>query len=301
MLKIIFFSSSSFCLPILEHMLASKDVYEVLGVVTQPNWENHGKTYYNPVAKFVLDLKSKGLDIPLFQPNRINKELEAFYEFAGDFDMAVVASFGQIIGKSILDYPKYGCINWHPSLLPKYRGATPMQSAILNGDAKTGLSWIEMGVGMDSGKILLQEDVTLENKGFGMLSIEMGVLGAKIVDRAVVEQKLGNGQAQDEKEVVLCKMLSKEDGLIDPKILDSDYVHRHVLAYEQFPKTRVKTVVYGEIKILSASPYQGEVLKSDSEDRDFYYYKGKAYLKTKKGLLEVHQIQLENGRKVSFK
>jgi methionyl-tRNA formyltransferase len=300
MIKILFFSSSSFCLPILQHIISNPKLYTLVGVVTQPNWENHGKIYYNPVAKFATENS-----LPIFQPDKINKNIDKLLEFATEnknceIDVIVVASYGQIIGKEILEIPKFGCINWHPSLLPKYRGATPMQSAIYNQETKTGLSWIEMGVGMDDGKILLQKEFLLGQNSFLELANKMGDLGAKTLEEAINLQIDKQGISQDDTQVTLCTMLTKEDGRIEPKSTKASKLISHVLAFEQFPKTLIQTEKYGLVKILKISKIVLESIRSDDEDQNFFYHKGRAYLKAENGVVQVYQIQLENGRKISF-
>jgi methionyl-tRNA formyltransferase len=294
-IKVVFFSSSRFCLPILEHLITSSK-YELVGVVSQPNWENRGKVYFNPITKFSYD---KGLKI--FLPTKINQEFDTLKESFGEFDLAIVASYGQIIGKQILDYPKLGCINWHPSLLPKYRGATPMQTAIYNGDKISGLSWIKMGVGMDDGHLLLQKSIEIEHKNFSQLSLDMGNLGSVTIDEAILNLENSRLLAQDDTKKVICKILNKQDAQIDPKKFDAKMVYQHVLAYCEFPKTKINTVAYGEIKLLNVKVLESTLIKSDNEDQNFYFYKGTCILKCKDSLLQVFEIQLENGRKISFR
>lgn len=294
-LKVVFFSSSKFCLPILEHLISSLQ-YEVVGVVSQPNWENRGKIYFNPVTKFALEK-----ELNIFLPDKLNQEYESLFERFGNFDLAVVASYGQIIGQKILEHPNFGCINWHPSLLPKYRGSTPLQTAIYNGDRESGLTWIKMGKGMDDGPVLLQNIVNFENKNFSQLSLEMGILGAKTIDQAIINLQVGLAFEQDESLKVMCKMLTKLDANIEPKSLNSKKVYQHILAYNEFPKTKINTATYGEIKILKAIPLTATIIKSDNEDLNFYYYKGTCILKCENSLLQIFEIQLENGRKINFK
>jgi len=145
-------------------------------IVSQPDRINHSKTVSNPVVQW-----ARNNQIPLFTPNRINKEInELGVALNGNpIDIAVLASFGQILSQQVLEFPAFGFLNWHPSLLPKYRGPTPMQTAIASGDPITGLSWLEMTKGMDAGDIWLQMAFQLDTKvTFDQLTTQMAVLGA---------------------------------------------------------------------------------------------------------------------------
>ena len=144
-------------------------------VITQPNTWNHSKELYNPVAKFCLEN-----NIPIFQPTKLNQEISQLKEHIPNCDLGFLASFGQILNQEVLDYPKFGFVNWHPSKLPCYRGATPMQTAIRRGDQNTALSWLEMTKAMDAGNIWLQIEVNiLATDTITNLSTKMGQLGAQ--------------------------------------------------------------------------------------------------------------------------
>jgi folate-dependent phosphoribosylglycinamide formyltransferase PurN len=159
-------------------------------IVTQPDRENRGKTLQNPISKW-----AKENQIQLFQPEKINKQSEEFTKLCqeNEIETCILASFGQILSQKVLDTPKYGFINWHPSLLPKYRGATPMQSALAAGDKITGLTWLQMTKAMDAGDIYLQIPHQInESDTIVSLSQDMGVLGANTWSLPIILKLLIN-------------------------------------------------------------------------------------------------------------
>ncbi len=153
MLRIVFMGTPTFSVPILEALI---EKYNVVGVVTQPDKLVGRKKELVSTPVKVCALKH---NIKVFQPTRIKKEYQEI--LALNPDLIVTAAYGQIIGKEILDYPKYRCINVHGSLLPKHRGGAPIQRSIINGDQTTGITIMYMEKGMDSGDILKQKEIEI--------------------------------------------------------------------------------------------------------------------------------------------
>src|SRR5512133_2755259 len=152
--NVVFMGSPELAARILE-ALASK--YRVVGVVTQPDRPaGRGKVLTSPPVKVLAD----HLGIPTIQPERLRDEAFAQLQ-AWNPDVIVVAAFGQILRQRVLDLPKFGCINVHASYLPRWRGAAPIQAAILHGDEFTGVSIMKMDAGIDTGPVLIQEKVYL--------------------------------------------------------------------------------------------------------------------------------------------
>lgn len=292
-LKIVFFSSSDFCIPIVEAILTNPNL-ELLGVVTQPNWENRGKIYKNPISNF-----AENNNLKLFQPTKLNQSLEEFIIFFGSFDLGVVASYGQIISNKILILPTLGMINWHPSLLPLYRGPTPIQTSIYQGDITSGLTWIKMDQGMDTGNIINQYSFDLTNKNFNQVSSELGIMGGETLDNNI--QKILKKETltkQDNTKATITRMIDKNISLIKPKNLISYQILQHFLAYGEFPKTKIETKKYGLIKLINIEVYRQSIIDISQEDEDFYFSKGKIILKTKEGLILIKELELSNGRRV---
>jgi methionyl-tRNA formyltransferase len=292
-LKVIFFSSSSFCIPIIDAIIANSEL-ELVGVVTQPDWTNRGKVYKNPISKY---LEKK--DIKLFQPIKINQSIDYFKKEFPTVDLGIVASYGQIISTQVLDHPKLGMINWHPSLLPKYRGPTPLQTSILNGDLNGGLTWIKMDKGMDSGDIIKQYNIEYKNKKFSELITELGLLGGKTIDEVIklYIQNINSLTVQDHTQLSTTKMIKKEDAMLnDIHNITSLQLMNHYRAFDAFPKTKIATTKFGVIKLLDIEIWDKSQLTIDEEDEDFYYAGGKIILKTQDGAVLVRELQLESGR-----
>ncbi len=211
-MKIIFMGTPDFAAAALES-LAQK--HEVLLAVTQPD-KPKGRGRELSVSEVKRCAGIYG--IPVFQPERI-RDAEAVEELRRyDAEMIVVAAFGQILPKEILTMPKYGCINIHASLLPKYRGAAPIQQAIIDGEEKTGVTIMQMDEGLDTGAILMQKEIEIKpDETGGSLFDKLSYLGAGLVLDAI--DKIGRGTMipikQDETKSSYVKMLKKEQGRID--------------------------------------------------------------------------------------
>lgn len=212
-MRIVFMGTPEFAVGALEAILAAG--HEVVCVVTQPDKpKGRGKTMQcSPVKECALLHK-----IPVFQPVKI-KATEAVEELKGyDAELFVVAAFGQILSSEILRMPKYGCINIHASLLPKYRGAAPIQWAILNGESQSGVTIMQMNEGLDTGDMLTKCIVPIGKKETGdSLHDKLMEAGAKLVVETIpmIEQGTLTPQKQDDSQSCYAKMLQKSLGRID--------------------------------------------------------------------------------------
>lgn len=208
-MKVLFLGSSVFSKIVLEKVLSSK--HSICGVITQPPREagRGHKLQKTCVHEFAL-----GNNIPVYTFEKLSRSFEEVKKI--DYDIALVASFGQILTQEFLD--NRPCINVHPSLLPKYRGATPIQSAILNGDEKTGVTIMKVVKAVDAGDIILQETVPLSEKIiFSELENSLAHLGGDLAVKALdlFEKGEQTFTPQDENKAILVKQLAKEDGHLD--------------------------------------------------------------------------------------
>jgi methionyl-tRNA formyltransferase len=229
--RIVFMGSPEFALPVLRQ-LAERCL--VVGVVTQPDRPaGRGRLLTPPPVKLLAD----ELHIPVIQPKRLGEAeaLAQLREWAPD--LVVVSAFGQILRPAVLDLPKYGCINVHASLLPRWRGAAPIQAAILNGDAETGITIMLMDPGVDTGQILSQKTLPISaDDTAGTLAEKLSVLGADLLMKTL-HQYLHSElkpRAQDDSLASYAPMIKKEDGLLDfshPAI----ELERCVRAYNPWP------------------------------------------------------------------
>lgn len=232
MMRIVFMGTPDFAVGALEAVIAAG--YEVVAVVTQPDKpKGRGKEMQFPAVKECA-LRHQ---IPVFQPIKI-KTAEAVDTLRTyQADLFIVAAFGQILSKEILEMPKYGCINIHASLLPKYRGAAPIQWAILDGEAQTGVTIMQMDVGLDTGDMLLKTEVPISVEETGAtLHDKLAAAGAELIVRALPLLETGKliPEKQDDSKSCYAKMLSKTIGLIDWET-DASAIERKVRGLNAWP------------------------------------------------------------------
>jgi methionyl-tRNA formyltransferase len=212
-LRIIFMGTPDFAVATLKALIDGPD--EVVALVTQPDRaKGRGKKLSPPPAKVLAE----AADIPVLQPTKIKTE-----EFCNGLltyrpDLIVVAAYGRILPKSILELAPLGCINVHGSLLPQYRGAAPIQWSVLNGDETTGVTIIQMNEGMDTGDILLKASIKTEpEETAGSLFDKLAVLGSETLLKAIKGLQDGTliPVSQNHELATVAPMLKKDDGLID--------------------------------------------------------------------------------------
>ncbi|MBD5479259.1 MAG: methionyl-tRNA formyltransferase [Lachnospiraceae bacterium] len=212
-MKIIFFGTPDFAAGALQALLDSG--HTVTAVVTQPDKaKGRSKTpVYSPVKECAV--KSS---IPVLQPARVKSPDSVEALRAYEADVFIVAAFGQILSKEILDMPRFGCLNIHASLLPAYRGASPIQWAVINGEEKTGVTIMQMDEGVDTGDILYQKEIKLDEKETGESLFEkLAVLGAEAIIEALTLLSAGKlvRAAQCEEKATHTGMIHKDMGEID--------------------------------------------------------------------------------------
>jgi methionyl-tRNA formyltransferase len=212
-MRLVFMGTPDFATASLEALLRSDD--SVVGVVTQPD---RPKGRGHVLSPSPVKLLAQRAQLPLLQPFKM-KDPE-FFETLAKWkpDIIAVAAFGRILPAAILSLPPHGCINVHASLLPKYRGAGPIQWAIINGETETGITTMLMDEGMDTGAILLQEAITITPVDTpDTLSPRLAELGGKLLVETLVRLKAGTlvPQPQDASLATLAPLLNKDDGVID--------------------------------------------------------------------------------------
>lgn len=211
-MRVVFMGTPEFAVPTLQALI---DHHQVIGVVTQPDKQRgRGKKVQFPPVKE----KAMEYDLPVYQPLKARDE--EFITVLKDLnpDVIVVVAYGQILPESILNIPKYGCINVHGSLLPKYRGAAPIQWSVLDGEEKTGITTMYMEKGLDTGDMIEKAELVLDAKETaGTLHDKLMVMGADLLLSTL--EKLENETAvrikQDDSKSCYAKMLTKEMGQID--------------------------------------------------------------------------------------
>ena len=311
MLKVLFMGTPDFAQESLKSIYGAG--FEIIGVVTNPDKpKGRGmKLAYSPVKEFALE---KGLKI--YQPIKIRNNTEFLDEIKNlKPDVICVVAYGKILPKEVLEIPKLGCINVHGSLLPKYRGAAPIQWAVLNGDKTTGITTMYMNEGMDTGDMILKEEVEIgPEETTGDLWQKLSKIGGEILVKTL--KLIEEGKAPREKqteEATLAPMLNKEMALIDWENSDANKIHNlirglnpimgaysyidgkkikfwksKVLTKEEFFSYKTEFEEY-EAKFNNLVP--GTILIADDKDG--------LYIKANGGVLKILEIQGENAKRMA--
>lgn len=312
MLKILFMGTPDFALESLKALYEAK--YNIVGVVTNPDRpKGRGmKMIASPVKEYALE---KHLEV--YQPEKVRNN-EEFLNTVKKInpDLICVVAYGKILPKELLKIPKMGCINVHGSLLPQYRGAAPIQWAVLNGDKKTGITTMYMNEGMDTGDMILKEEVQIgKNETTGELWERLSKIGAKLLVETV--EKIEDGTAPREKQpedFTMAPMLHKEMANID---------------WDKKDATQIKNLVRGLNPIMGAYTYLNgkkikfwkvekltteELAQKYNEMNEYMDYIKKVqpgtvlfsnvkqglYIKCNNDIISVIEIQGENSRKMNI-
>ena len=310
-MRILFMGTPDFAKDSLEALVNAK--YNVEAVVTNPDRpKGRGmKMMMSPVKEFAL---SSGIE-KIYQPEKVKNTEEFINEIKQiKQDLIVVVAYGKILPQEILDIPKYGSINVHGSLLPKYRGAAPIQWAVLNGDKVTGVTTMYMSAGMDTGDMILKREVTIgDNETTGELWDRLSKIGGELLVETV--KKIENGEAPRIKQgddFTMAPMLNKEMSKIDWENKTAIEIKNLVRglnpimgAYSFYDGKKIKfwkVQAYSDEQILQMFPEleeykdrfldlpEGTILFSDS--------KIGLYIKAKEGNIKVLEIQGENAKKM---
>ncbi len=231
MTRIVFLGSPEFAVPTLHKL---DEQFHVVGVVTQPDRPSgRGQILKSPPVKRI----ASELNLPVIQPRKIS-EPEAMHQIhTWAPDLIVVAAFGQILRSEVLDLPIYGCINVHASLLPRWRGAAPIQAAILNGDEQTGVTIMRMDPGIDTGSILKQVPIQLTGlETAGALGSTLSILGADLLIKTLPGYLDGSLAPipQDDTLATYAPTIKKEAGLLDFSQTATN-LERKVRAFDPWP------------------------------------------------------------------
>jgi len=228
-MRLAFMGTPEFAVPTLNALVAAG--HDVVAVYTQPpRPANRGKR----LTPSAVQARAEELGLPVFTPVSL-RSAEAQAEFAAlDLDVAVVAAYGLILPEAILDAPKHGCLNVHGSLLPRWRGAAPVQRAILAGDAKTGVMVMQMGAGLDTGPVCATTEIEIGQKTTGELTAELAELGAELM--AVVLNDLAAHPAipQPDDGVTYAAKIDKAETRIDFSA-SAELIERQVRAFNPAP------------------------------------------------------------------
>ncbi len=294
-MKIVFFGSPASAIPSLSRLM--EEGHQIALIITQPERPSgRGKKLtQSPVKKFAI---KKGISV--YQPERIKFDQIAVEKIQNiEPDLNVVVAYGQIIPLSILEIPKHQSINVHFSLLPKYRGASPVQWTLLNGEKTTGITIFKLNEKMDEGDILSQEKTDiLPYENAGELEARLSTIGAELLVKTIANLKNIQAQKQNHSQATYAPKLKKEDGQIDWH-KDALSIDRHVRAFTPWPSAfsffqgkRVIITMGKGIKeevIHSANP--GEILKIKKDGIEVCCGQGSVYL--------IESLRPENRKEMS--
>ena len=292
-MRVIFMGTPDFSVGALKAL--AENGYEIIGVVTQPDKpRGRGKaSAMTPVKEAALEL---GLTV--YQPARVREQSFMDTVRALNPDVIVVSAFGQIIPKALLELPRYGCVNIHASLLPKYRGAAPIQWAVMDGEPVSGVTIMQMDEGLDTGDMLAKTEVPLDpDETGGSLFDKLSRAGAELLIRTLpaLEQGTLTPEKQPlESPTAYARMIRKEDGRIDWN-LEAEAIERRIRGLNPWPSA------YTELTGKILKIWRAEVLPKESGQTPGTVTeagKGGFCVQTGKGVLRLLEVQLEGKKRM---
>ncbi|MDP3042509.1 MAG: methionyl-tRNA formyltransferase [Candidatus Omnitrophota bacterium] len=294
-MRIIFFGSAHFAVPALEALIKSR--HELVCVVTQPD-----KQKGRHLQVTGTDVKSTAVlaKLKIFQPENIKSKESVKFLKGLDADLFVIVAYGQIFSQEVLDIPKIMPINIHASLLPRYRGAAPINWAIINAEKKAGVSIMYVSLKMDSGPVILQKETKIEEKDTAVsLEEKLRYAGAELLIDAlkIIDSRNYRLLEQDEDKVIIAPKLKKEDGLIDWAV-PAVNIHNQVRGVLPWPgaftgyRGKILKIFWTEVLPLFSvhKPVPGEVVRADKHG---------IVVACARGFLEIKELQLEAGKRMS--
>jgi len=292
-LRIVFVGTPEFAAEILEHLI--KNGFNVVGVVTQPD-KPRGRG--RKVAPTPVKAVAEKHEVPFIQPESINKKEALEFLRSVRPDVIIVASYGKILGEKVLSLPRLGCYNIHPSLLPKYRGASPIQRVLENGEERTGVTIYKMVRELDAGPIALQREISIDPfETFDQLEKRLIELSKEMSIEFLEKLKVGDIELkeQDHSRATYAPMIKKEDLIVDFS-KDAESVKNKIRAYDSRPGARaflgnVEVKLFGVTAIDSSGDEPGLINYIDREG---------AWIGTGDGKVKVRYIQFPGKKKMTF-
>lgn len=290
-MRVVFMGTPDFAVPTLECLIKE---HEVLAVVTQPDKpKGRGKAMQFPPVKETAIAH----DIPVYQPVRVREE--EFIQVLRDYapDVIVVVAFGQILPESILNLPKYGCVNVHASLLPKYRGAAPIQWVVIDGEKETGVTIMYMEKGLDTGDMIAKTVIPIDEKETGeSLHDKLCVLGGPLLLDVLKQFEEGTAVREKQQDELSCyaKMLTKDLGQIDWN-RDAVSIERLIRGLNSWPSAytsyKGKTLKIWEAEVVKGkdSAIAGSIIAVD---------KTSFTVQTGEGALRILEVQLQGKKRM---
>ncbi len=322
-MKIIFWGTPNYAIPSLNALI--KNGHDILAVVTQPDRRrNRGsKTDFSPIKERALEE-----NIPVYTPQNIKKDIDVQKDiFSLNADIYIVVAYGQILPKEVLENPIYGCWNSHGSILPKWRGAAPIQWCLMSGDKTSGVAIMHMEEGLDTGPILFQEEITISPfENAEQLTHKLSQLSSKLIIKAIqaietigpisIDQRIKKLNMKEQSEFVeqvsYARLLKKSDYSINWECSSLE-IHRKVMglypnAFTHWKGKRIKILETEPFENINDNNSHSEILESiikskiKYKDGEVIYFSNKSgiFVFTCSGILLIKQAQIEGKRKASF-
>ena len=295
-MKVMFFGTPDYAVNVLQAILDSR--HEVVAVVSQPD---KAKGRSNKIVPTPVKQLAMAHNIPVFQYESIRKD-DVSELLNIEADIIVTCAYGQIIGSNVLFAKKYGVINFHGSLLPKYRGSSPIQWALINGEKTTGVSVLQSGIGMDDGPVMLEKEIEiLSDDNAITLFDKLSRLSADMVEETLdlIESNQAKFIPQDESLVSKCKMLKAEMGTIDFGKTASEVVGL-IKGLAMWPNAHI-TIDGVYFKLYNAKLYEGEFEKYKNGEIVIANNKQGLVIKCSDGLIEITELLPINSKKMTAK
>lgn len=300
MLNIVFMGTPDFAEESLKNLVEAE--YNIMAVVTNPDKpQGRGmKMVASPVKQYAIEKQ-----IPVYQPEKVRNNVEFINQIKElNPDLICVVAYGKILPQELLDIPKLGCINVHGSLLPKYRGAAPIQWAVLNGDKTTGITTMYMDAGMDTGDMILKQEIEIgEDETTGELWDRLSKIGGEILVKTLklIEQGKAPREKQGE-DFTMAPMLEKSMAQIDWKNQTAEQIHNLIrglnpimgaysfLEGKKIKFWKAKNLKDEEISQAMRETEAGTILLADEKQG--------LYIKAKEGVIRILEIQAENAKRM---
>lgn len=280
-IKIAFFGTHNFAQNILKNLL-DKPNFDIKFIITAPDKPVGRK---QELQKSPVKILAEKHNLAIFSPEKLKN-----FEFPEEIDLAITAQYGLIIPKHLLEKPKFGIINIHTSLLPKYRGASPIQSALLNNEKETGITIMKMDVGLDTGNILKQKEIEINpDDTYLDLDDKLAELANSFLEKTILEYLSGEIKeiSQDDSKMTLCKQLDRDDGKIDLLTEKDNEIYNKYRAYHPWPG--IWTIWNNKrVKLLKIKLSEKKV-----NPGNFEIIEENLFLGTKNNALEILELQIE--------
>lgn len=282
-----------FSVPILDMLIKN---YNVVGVVTQPDKEIGRKRILTPSPIKVLALEN---NIEVVTPKRLKDEIDSVLAFQPD--IIITCAYGQIVPVDILNYPKYGCINVHASLLPKYRGGAPIQRAIMNGEVKTGVTIMYMNAGLDTGDMIAKKELIIgNNDNYDVVSDNLRIVGRDLLEKVLPDILKGNikRKVQNNDEATYASIITRDDEKIDFNKTTFE-IYNHIRGLSTTPSAYA--MLDGKVVKIYSSRMSDHIHLSKKCGEIVKIYKDGIGISTKDSEIVITDIKMEGKKRVSVK